>query len=242
MNKNFFLGYPVDFEGVCWIYPPKVKDLMANKDFEIYTKLLTLSQEEIEDEMVKMQQEAPVILTPLEYLLNLGYYNKDFEQKIKLAFKYFTHEECLILYEQKMIVLGDFAHVKSLKELRKITEENYFNFQNLIRESIGIKPLEPPNPNEPEKIRRMKAKARYRDKIKAKQKAGLKLETILASICCMNMGLNPLNIGELSYASVQTLVAVYQNKEAYELDMQSLLAGADKKKIKPKYWIRNLDD
>jgi hypothetical protein len=33
----------------------------------------------------------------------------------------------------------------------------------------------------------------------------------------------------------------YQGKEKYQLDVDSLLAGADSKKIKPEYWIRNLD-
>jgi hypothetical protein len=31
-------------------------------------------------------------------------------------------------------------------------------------------------------------------------------------------------------------------KEKYEIDIDSLLAGADSKKIKPKYWIRNSEE
>jgi hypothetical protein len=33
-----------------------------------------------------------------------------------------------------------------------------------------------------------------------------------------------------------------QQKEAYDIDIRSLLAGADSKKVKPKYWIRNIDE
>ena len=88
----------------------------------------------------------------------------------------------------------------------------------------------------------MKAKARYRDYIKAKKGLGIDFGTLLASICCMNMGLNPLNIGEISYASVKVLVDTYQEKEKYETEVRSLQAGADPKKIKPKYWIRQLDN
>ena len=85
----------------------------------------------------------------------------------------------------------------------------------------------------------MKAKARYRDKIKAKQGGGINLLTSLASICCMSSGINPLNIGEMSYASINTLISTYQKKEKYDIDIASLQAGADSKKIKPKYWITN---
>ena len=86
--------------------------------------------------------------------------------------------------------------------------------------------------------------SRYRDKIKAKQAAknGVTLFNTMASICCMGIGLTPLNIGEMSYVAMQNILSTYQDKEKYELDIDSLLAGADSKKIKPKYWIRNLEE
>ena len=58
----------------------------------------------------------------------------------------------------------------------------------------------------------------------------------------MGIGITPLNIGEMSYVAMQMITQVYQNKERYELDVKSLLAGADSKKVKPKYWIRNLEE
>ena len=116
----------------------------------------------------------------------------------------------------------------------------------MIRESLGEKPAKPPepiNPNEDPRIRRIKEKARERDRIKAKQsgKSGISLDTCVTAICCMGIGLTPLNIGEISYASIGEIMRVMQNKEKYDIDIRSLLAGADSKKVKPKYWIRNSD-
>ena len=88
----------------------------------------------------------------------------------------------------------------------------------------------------------MKAKARLRDKIKAKSNKNIKLESTLAAICCMGIGITPLNIGEITYGSIHILMSMYQGKEKYELDIDSLLAGADSKKVKPKYWIKDLND
>ncbi|MBQ4122229.1 hypothetical protein IJD44_00670 [bacterium] len=130
--------------------------------------------------------------------------------------------------------------IKSVDELVVIKEEEFFNFQNLIRESVGIKPIDPPNPNEHWKIKQMKARARYRDKVKAKQGGGLTLKSTLVSICCMGIGLNPLNIGEISYMAIPLIMRSFQEREKYEVDIKSVMAGA--KKVKPKYWIRNLDD
>lgn len=155
---------------------------------------------------------------------------------------FFTHETVYLYFEQKQIIMGDLTGVKSVDELRVLKEEDFFEFQNLIRMSVGSPAIEPPHPNEDPRVKAIKAKARYRDKIKAKQGKNLTLDTILASICCMDLGLNPLNIGELSYAAIPALMARYQEKEKYGLDIDSLLAGADSKKVKPKYWIRNLED
>jgi hypothetical protein len=90
----------------------------------------------------------------------------------------------------------------------------------------------------------MKAKARLRDRVKAKQNAknGITLFNTMTSICCMGLGLTPLNIGEMSYVAMQGILNQYQMKEKYEIDIDSLLAGADSKKIKPKYWIRNFEE
>ena len=242
INVGFLLGYPVDFKHICMVYPPKVKDVVTNQNYNIYSRLLTFSQEEIEDEYVKAQLDLKELLSPFEYILNNAYNNPQFKQLLEQAFFLFTHEQIMILFEQKQIVIGDIKEIKSVNELRILKEEDYFDFQNLIREAIGGKMIPPPNPNEDPRVKAIKAKARYRDYLKAKQGKGLKLKTTLSSICCMGFGLNPLNIGELSYAAIPALIATYQEKEKYELDVDSLLAGADAKKVKPKYWIRNLDE
>lgn len=242
MNKEkVFLGLPEDFQGKFLIYPPKVKDVASNK-FSQYRQILTFSQEELDDEYVKKNEPAP---TPLEFLLLNSYHNKNFEQLAKEAFYFFTKQEITFLYENKIILIGDLKkeikRVKKLDDLVFISEENFFEFQNKIRESLGEKPIEPPNPKEHPKIRRMKAKARLRDRIKAKQGGGINFVTSLASICCMGIGITPLNIGEMSYAAISILINTYQAKEKYEIDIASIQAGANSKKINPKYWIKNLD-
>ena len=107
---------------------------------------------------------------------------------------------------------------------------------------MGEKKVERPDPNLHPKIRAYQAKIRKADKLKAKSKKGLSFGTLLAAVCCMGIGITPLNIGEISYASIGWLTSMMQQKESYETDIKSLLAGASKKKVKPKYWIRNLKE
>ena len=247
-KESFFIGEPVQLKTGVKIYPPKLKDIITNLRYGLYLQVLTQSQEEIEDLFIKENEKLDIFPTPMEFMLNNCYHNKEYEMITKEAFEFFLKTKVDFLYEQKKIVIGDLkkvvAEMQNLNELITISEDEFFVFQNHIRLATSQKPVEAPNPNEHPKIRAMKAKARYRDKIKAKQNAknGLTLFSIMTSICCMGIGLSPLNIGEMSYVALNALLAQYQIKEKYELDIDSLLANGSSKKIKPVYWIKNLEE
>jgi hypothetical protein len=172
---------------------------------------LTISQEDIQDELKGRIEDGKSMPTPFEFLLINCYHYPDFKKIAAAAFEFFLHQPINFFFEEKMLVVGDLGKVvqeiKSLDNLVLIKEDEYFDFQNKIREVIGdkpIKPPEPPNPNEDPRITAMKEKARKRDKLKAKQNAkdGISTQACLVAICCMGIGLTPLNIGEMSYAAI----------------------------------------
>lgn len=243
INSYAFLRLPIRREKYS-IYPPTVNDSLVNPEFSQWEGIFTTSQEELEDSIREKDPnyDGP-IPTPWIFILGSAYEDKEFENMVRAAFKFFLHEDITILYEAQVIVLGDIedelTKVKSADELRVIDEEEFFNLQNTVRISLGLATVEKPDPNESPRIKRMKAKARLRDRIKAKKGMGLSLGDSLVSICCMGIGLTPLNIGEISYAALGKIIDRYQSKEAYETDVKSILAGADSKKIHPKYWITN---
>ncbi len=246
INSNFFLGLPVLYKEICNVYPPKVNDILNEKDYPVYRKLLLSSQEDIEDEFAEQKISMDEVPTPLEYIFILSASDERIKKIALEGFKFFIHEPVTMLADQKMIVIGDLTEVlpqlKSIEQLRILKEDNFFGFQNLLRQSIGEKEIEPYNPDENPKVKYFKAKARLRDRVKAKSKDALTLGSTLASICCMGFGLNPLNIGELSQAAITVLMRYYQEKTKYDIDIKSLLAGADSKKVKPQNWIRNIED
>lgn len=248
-NLNFFLGEPQLFRDYIFVYPPTVKDSL-NEGFGQYQSILTISQEDIEDMFEEQLKNDPKfeIPTPFEFLILNAYNNAQYEQIAKDAFMFFTKKKITFLYDQKLILVGDLegeiANAKSLDDLVFFKEEDFIVFQNLVRLSLGQKEIETPDPNMDPRKKRMLALRRKRDKTKAKQNAkdGISFDNTVVAICCMGIGINPLNIGELSYCALNSLIACYQNKEKYDLDIRSLLAGADSKKVKPKYWIGNLDE
>ena len=251
LNSSIFIGEPLNFKNKIKIYPPTVKEVVTNPNYGVFYKLLTLTQEDIRDEVKDKLGEGDVAPTPFEYLMASCQYIKGFATIMREAFQFFCKTDIVFLFAEKKIIIGNVeelvSEISDVSEIKCLTEEEFFDFQNVIREATGdktIKPPEPENPNEDPRIRRIKEKARERDRIKAKQgnKGGISLNTCLVAICCMGIGITPLNIGEMSYASVGEIMKVMQEKEKYDIDIRSLLAGADSKKIKPIYWIRNTND
>ena len=243
-----FIGAPIHFGKLCQVYPPTVKEVITNPMFNTYQRILTVTQEELYAEQQKNNPNKR-LLTPLEFLLSCSYQDVNFRIAAQQAFMVFINEPVAFLYEEKKILIGYTNEniPQEISDERYIDEENYFNFQNAIRLVSGMQEIKPPVPDDPDedpRITAIKRKARERDLIKAKQKNkdGIHFSTCLAAICCMGIGITPLNIGELSYASISTIMNMMQEKEKYDIDIRSLLAGASSKKVKPKYWIRNHDN
>lgn len=245
-----FLKLPINFLNICKIYPPSVNDVYENDDYGFYHSIFTLSQEEIEDSyteknLIPKDGKFP---TPFDFLLMQAYNDPESYQKIRDAFQFFCHEKITILFDKKEIMLCDLEEelekidkVEDLLKIPTINETNFFDFQNCIRDSLGEKRVLPPDPNMHPKKKAMLAKARLRDQVKAKSGKGISLETSIIAICCMGIGLTPLNIGNISLSAISDIMNTYQKKEKYDIDMRSLMAGADSKKVKPKYWISNND-
>lgn len=246
IDERVFLKLPINFKDICKIYPPSVNETINLENFDIYRAALTLSQEEIDDayngstmDLTAARQNIP---TPFQYLM-ITYHQEDDKMKhiILNGFEFFLKEPVTILPELGLIIVGkkeeDINPDEDLIDPRIIDENNFFDFQNKIRYCLGLEPVELPNFNEDPRVRRIKALGRKRERIKAKR-TKQSLGNLLAAICCMGIGLTPLNIGEISYASITGLIETYQGKEAYDIDIRCLLAGADSKKIKPKYWIK----
>ena len=86
IDPSIFLGLPLKFGETCTIYPPKVKDVVSNPKIMQLYKLLTYSQEDIEDLLASLKNkehnESKRIPTPLEFILINAYQNKEFASLI----------------------------------------------------------------------------------------------------------------------------------------------------------------
>ena len=251
INASAFICEPLLYKKDCYIYPPTVKEVTKDPFFAQYLKILTITQEDLNDLFEDKAMEGQKIPTPFAFMFGNYLVNEQVRAITEKAFEFFLHQKVTFIAKAEVVIIGDINEVASkietIDDLIYLNNENFFEFQNLIRLSIGEDKVEPyvEKIDEDPRVRALKAKFRKNRKIVAQVKAktgqSLSFESSLVAICCMGIGLTPLNIGEISYASLGPLIQMYQRKEKYDIDIRSILAGADAKKIKPEYWIGNLN-
>lgn len=76
-------------------------------------------------------------------------------------------------------------------------------------------------------------------KAKMKQGKAITVESMIVGICAKDPSLNFLNIYELTYYQFMKTVHGIHKVDDYDTSIQSLLAGADPKKVKPKHWMED---
>ncbi len=97
INPNFFTGRGVDFQGLCKVYPPKIGEIMDDRDYPVYRKLLMSSQEDIEDEWVEAKLSMEELPTPLGYIFQMSMVDPKIRKIAENGFKFFIHESVFFL-------------------------------------------------------------------------------------------------------------------------------------------------
>ena len=92
INSEVLIGLPLNFKNKFKIYPPRVAEVVGSEKFNQYHRMLTITAEDIRDELSKKDSssstEAP---TPFEFLLINCYHFPDFAEVAKEAFYFFLH-------------------------------------------------------------------------------------------------------------------------------------------------------
>lgn len=133
IDAKVFIGFPVEFEELCEIYPPTVGEVLGMKEFQKYRMVLTMTIEDIEDAMFPNQEIDPnvTVPTPFENLIRCCTSDKNYEKVVKDAIYYFTHKKVSVDTEEKIIIIGDAETILSLTEISElpiIDENNFFCF------------------------------------------------------------------------------------------------------------------
>ena len=64
--------------------------------------------------------------------------------------------------------------------------------------------------------------------------------SLLTSVCCIGCGLNPSNIGDITYAATKQIFYRYIEKENYETKLAISMINIDSKNKDNLHWTRDI--
>lgn len=227
-------GLPITMSDfTCSIYPATLKEIATlgvNQYFK-YINLLTIKEEEI----LRIVKEK---IDPFDFLFVNSIYKEDFKEEFVKALQFFTRDEILFLPEIESIIIGKF------EEGRMLTKENFFEFQKIISAQNFIQEELVKCTGEDEAARMIRAKLeKSREKIeKSKNKREdnpIEMADLVASLT-INSALDIVNVWSISYYAFNDQFKRMRILEQYSTGLQSIMAGADPKKIKLQDWIQSI--
>ena len=235
IEAEAFLGLPSKFAGIGKIYPLTIAEVVEMGVIE-YNKrvgLLLLTEVEIQ-KIIKEKSGVEVSIEdikPLNYLLASANSNDTFFLELQDSFSTFLKEEVLLLPEIGAVLINP----QSPQDKRLITEENFVEFQNILRIQNRKEVKTAPPKNETFGERKMRL-LRERVAEAKKKKAGkdgskIKLADMLEIATVFG-----IDTSQCSFYAFYGLIKRYQLKEKWEQDVAMLCAGASSKDLKTKYW------
>jgi hypothetical protein len=107
INSAVLIGAPLNFKNKLNIYPPSVREVVTNPNFGVFYKLLTLTQDDIKEEIGDKLGEGEQLPTPFEYLMLNCRYREGFSILMREAFAFFCKVEINFLFQERKIVIGN---------------------------------------------------------------------------------------------------------------------------------------
>ena len=240
-KEQFFVGIPTEIGNICKVYPVTVREIatIGAKNFYSYLNLFTLDKEDI-DEFLQ-QQGVEERLTPFQFTLINANEDKQYLENLEKAFKFFLHEEQItVLVDNEAIILGD------INEGRVLMEEDFNTVcaiiveQNMVNKSSAEERMNNPSDAKAAQIiKKIKEGRKVREK--RSSDSNLNFIDLVASLAAKGNGLNAINVWDLTYYAFNDQFKRMQMIEQYDNARQSILAGADPKKVKIEYWLRPIE-
>ena len=235
VKEQAYVGYPSQLKGICDIYPSMMKDFLKDSTaFSGRLGILLLTEAEISD-LIKQKSGKdvpPEEIHVFEFLLQSAEHDDHFLLDLQDAFSTFIKEDIFILPSYHAVVVGP------PEDKRWITEENFGDFQTILRIQNRKEVPEPPPEDESPFARKMRLLKEKREAVKRKQqqKEGNKQELADLLEIAEVFGVNTM---EKSVYAFYGLVHRHQMREKWDQDIAMMCAGADPKKMKIEYWGDN---
>ena len=246
---KFQKGAPVFFYDVCAVYPATLGEIvdLGYSKFQMYLGAITaekpviLNPKKEDKELVELLKQ----LTDFQYLLMMTAVDSNANSTLKEAIKFFTHENAVFSIDPAQIIIGP------IEEKHLLTEENFYDFQRLIRRMYFIEQEGEEiiiHADDPPATRRLKEQMRLnrervrkaKEKQAQREKSDLKFSDLIGSLAVNHCNLNMANIWDITYYAFHDQLKRTGWRDEFNINNSAALAGAKLKKSQLKYWMRSI--
>lgn len=241
------LGYPVFLEDICAVYPATIGEIVSlgYSVFQSYLGVMLIEKPPIDKNADEEYKQLLENLSDFQYMLLLSQMDLDFQQLIRNAFRFFTHESIMFSLDPAQIVVGP------PEEKHLITEEKFVDLQRLLKrmyfieqegEEIIINSTDDARIRAlKEQMRRNRARVRKAKAKKARQEGtNLEFSDLIGSITINNCGLNMVNIKDITYYAFHDQLKRMGWRDQFNINNRAALAGAKIQKSQLKHWMRSI--
>jgi len=237
LSLKLLSGMPIKIDNLCTLFPTTLKKI-AETGVTIYNQYLSILCLETED--IKKLYDIKEDISPFDFITTYSYHNNEYEKIVIEAFEFFIKEP-VRFNRQGFFYLGE------LDSQKYIDQNNYELFRKVIRKQNCLDYLEEEKALvADEKTREILEKMKKAEEMVRKIKNGnqdgesLSLFDLVSILAGHGNNLNLSNIWDLTMFQFNDAFNRMKMLEEYTVNIQSLLHGADSKKIELVHWMSKI--
>lgn len=236
-RSKLLAGKPIMAGNVCSVYPLTLNEIVdLENDYQIYLQWLCIDF----DDLISGDDIQEAGFNIFDVIVANCEMDNEFLDLMTSAFQTFLKEKVIFSSISKVFYVGD------MSERRFIDEEVFSQIQDiLIQQNCIIQQKEerfnPANEGArriAEQLERARSKI---NKTKKNKNDDIDLSDIVSSFCARSRNTNILQVWDFTMYQFNNQFKRVQLGEDYDITVQSLLQGADPKKVKLEHYLTKLD-
>lgn len=237
LEGKMLSNLPILIDNVGYIYSLTLKEI-AQIGITRYNQILSFMCFNIED-IIKNTTDDDIDYTTFDIILGNCLKDKEFAEIILLGLNLFFREDVNLSPNIGGFIVGDIKE----EQKRMITRDNYEEIKEIIKIKNGINKnktkddYNPANAKAKEILLKLKKSKEKIEKAKGSDTTDLTLWDLVSILASNSNNLNIINIWELDMYQFNNQFARMQIFENYDVNVRSLLAGADSKNVDLKHWL-----
>lgn len=233
MKLKLLAGQPIQISDVCLVHPLTINEI-AYMGYESYDIALTNLIAEPKDFNIPNEMIQEYDLDTFKVICDgMNNANDEYRNLIKKSIQIFVRED--VMYFNDVFCIGD------INDSRILSRDNYEEFKRIIKlqNCIDKKQGEFDNLANSKAEEIAKKILKGRQSIEGKEK--IYFDDLISVLAANGNGLNIKNVWDLTMYQFNNQFSRMKMIEDYDINIRSILAGADANQIELKHYIRPID-